>query len=35
MANVGKADLVKELAEKIGLGQKDVKTVAEGMLERV
>lgn len=35
MANIGKADLVKELAEKTGLGQKDVKTVIEGMLESV
>jgi DNA-binding protein HU-beta len=35
MANISKADLVKELAEKTGMGQKDVKTLVEGMLESV
>ena len=35
MANISKTDLVKELAEKTGMGQKDVKTLVEGMLERV
>ncbi len=33
MANISKADLVKELAEKTGMGQKDVKTLLDGMLE--
>lgn len=35
MANISKADLVKELAEKTGMGQKDTKTLVEGMLESV
>ena len=35
MANISKTDLVKELAEATGLGQKDVKTVVDAMLERV
>ena len=35
VANVGKADLVMELAEKTGLGQKDVETVAKGMCKGV
>ena len=35
MANISKTDLVKELAEKTGMGQKDVKTLVEGMLESV
>lgn len=35
MANISKTDLVKELAETTGLGQKDVKTVVDAMLERV
>ena len=34
MANISKTDLVKELAETTGLGQKDVKTVVDAMLER-
>lgn len=35
MASISKADLVKELAEKTGVGQKDVKTLVDGMLESV
>ena len=35
MANISKTDLVKELAETTGMGQKDVKTVVDAMLERV
>lgn len=35
MANVSKADLVKELAENTGMNQKDVKTLVEGMLSSV
>ena len=35
MANISKTDLVKELAETTGLGQKDVKTVIDAMLEGV
>ncbi len=35
MANISKADLVNELAEKTGMGQKDVKTLLDGMLETV
>ena len=35
MANISKTDLVKELAETTGLGQKDVKTVVDAMLESV
>ena len=35
MANISKADLIKELTEKTGMGQKDVKTLVEGMLESV
>ena len=35
MANISKTDLIKELTEKTGLGQKDVKTLMEGMLESV
>ena len=35
MANISKADLIKELTEKTGMGQKDVKTLMEGMLESV
>ena len=35
MANISKTDLVKELAETTGLGQKDVKTVVDAMLDRV
>ena len=35
MANIAKADLVKELAEKTGPGQKDVKTVVDELLGSV
>ena len=35
MANISKTDLIKELAETTGLGQKDVKTVVDAMLEGV
>ena len=35
MANISKTDLVKEPAETTGLGQEDVKTVVDAMLERV
>jgi DNA-binding protein HU-beta len=35
MANISKADLVKELSEKTGMGQKDVKTVVEGVRKSV
>ncbi len=35
MANISKADLVKELAEQNNMGQKDVKTLVDGMLECV
>lgn len=35
MANISKNDLVKELAEKTGMGQKEVKAIMEGMLESV
>ncbi len=35
MANISKADLTKELAEKTGMAQKDVKTLVDGMLESV
>ena len=35
MANISKTELVKELAETTGLGQKDVKTVVDAMLENV
>ena len=35
MANISKTELVKELAETTGLGQKDVKTVVDAMLESV
>lgn len=35
MANISKTDLIKELAETTGIGQKDVKALVEGMLERV
>ncbi len=31
MANISKADLVKELAEKTGMGQKDTKTLVDGL----
>jgi DNA-binding protein HU-beta len=32
MANISKADLVKELAEQNNMGQKDVKTLIDGFL---
>jgi len=32
MANISKADLVKELAEQTSMGQKDVKALVDGML---
>lgn len=35
MANFVKADLVKELAETTGIGQKDTKEVVDGLLEHV
>jgi len=35
MANVSKADLVKELTESTGVSSKDVKAVVEGMLTSV
>ncbi len=35
MANVSKADLVKELTESTGVSNKDVKAVVEGMLASV
>ena len=35
MANISKADFVKELAEKTGVGQKDTKTLVDGLLESV
>lgn len=35
MATISKADLVKELAEKIGVGQKDVKALVDGMLSSI
>lgn len=35
MANVFKADLVKELTESTGVSNKDVKAVVEGMLASV
>lgn len=35
MANNSKADLVKELAEKTGMGQKETKTPVDGLFESV
>ena len=35
MANISKADLIKELSETTGMGQKDVKTFLDGMLSSV
>ena len=35
MANISKADLVKELTEKTGMGQKETKTLVEGLFESV
>ena len=35
MATISKNDLMKELAEKSSLGQKDVKTLTKGLLESI
>jgi len=35
MANISKADLVKELAEQTSMGQKDVKALVDGMLTSI
>ena len=35
MATISKADLVKELAEKTGMGQKDTKALMDGLFETV
>jgi len=35
MANISKADLVKELAEKTNIGQKDTKALVDGLFESV
>lgn len=35
MANISKADLVKELAEQTNMGQKDVKTLVDGLLSSI
>ncbi len=35
MANVSKADLIRELDEKTGVVQKDAKAVVDGLLESV
>jgi DNA-binding protein HU-beta len=35
MANISKADLVKELAEKTGMGQKETKTLVDSLFESV
>lgn len=35
MANISKADLVKELAEKTGMGQKDTKMLVDALFESV
>ena len=35
MANISKADLVKELAEKTGMGQKETETLVDGLFESV
>lgn len=35
MANISKADLVKELAEQTNMGQKDVKALVDGMLTSI
>ena len=35
MANISKADLVKELAEKTGMRQKETKTLVNGLFESV
>ncbi len=35
MANISKADLVKELAEQNNMGQKDVKTLVDGLVSNI
>ncbi len=35
MANILKADLVKELAEQTNMGQKDIKTLVDGLLSSI
>jgi len=35
MANISKADLVKEMAEQTSMGQKDVKALVDGMLTSI
>jgi DNA-binding protein HU-beta len=35
MANISRADLIKELAEQNNMGQKNVKTLFDGLLESV
>jgi len=35
MANISKADLVKELAEQTDMGQKDVKALVDGVLTSI
>jgi DNA-binding protein HU-beta len=35
MANISKADLIKELAEQSSMGQKDVKALVDGMLTSI
>ena len=35
MANISKADLIKELSETTSMGQKDVKILLDGMLSSV
>ncbi len=35
MADISKADLVKELAEQTNMGQKDVKALVDGMLTSI
>ncbi len=35
MANISKADLVRELAEQTNMGQKDVKTLVDGLLSSI
>jgi len=35
MANISKADLVKELAEQTNMGQKNVKTLVDGLVSSI
>lgn len=35
MGNISKADLVKELAEKTSMGQKETKMLVDGLFESV